>query len=232
MRPSQMAPRSTLIRRLYFDLIGLPPTPEEVAEFLADDRPQAYERLVDRLLASPHYGERWARHWLDVVHYADTHGYDKDKLRENAWPYRDYVIRSFNDDKPYARFVSEQIAGDVLYPGPDGVVATGFIAAGPFDWVGQIELAESLDKDITRNLDRDDMVATTMNTFVSLTAQCARCHDHKFDPISQEDYYSLQAVFAAVDRADRKYDSDTALAARRASTVAVSTRVDRSAEGV
>ena len=134
---------ATLIRRLYFDLIGLPPPYEEVKAFVADQDPRAYEKLVDRLLASPSYGERWGRHWLDVVHYGDTHGYDKDKVRPNAWPYRDYVIRSFNDDKPYSRFVEEQVAGDVLYPGTaDGVIATGFLVAGPFDFVGQIEVAE------------------------------------------------------------------------------------------
>ncbi len=217
----------TLIRRLTFDLTGLPPTPEAIEAFVKEsslktpgaDTPgsPAYEALVDRLLASPRYGERWARHWLDIVHYGDTHGYDKDKLRPNAWPYRDYVIRAFNEDKPYSRFVQEQLAGDVLFPRTrDGIVALGFIAAGPWDFVGQVELREgTLDKKITRNLDRDDMVATTMNTFVSLTVQCARCHDHKFDPITQEDYYSLQAVFAAVDRADRPYDSDPRLAQKR-----------------
>jgi hypothetical protein len=210
LAPRPEADRRTLIRRITFDLTGLPPTPEEVEEFVKDARPQVAERLIDRLLASPRYGERWGRHWLDVVHYGDTHGYDKDKLRPNAWPYRDYVIRAFNEDKPYARFVQEQLAGDVLYPGTrDGILALGFIAAGPWDFVGHVELREgTLDKKITRNLDRDDMVATTLNTFVSLTVQCARCHDHKFDPITQEDYYSLQAVFAAVDRADRPYTSD------------------------
>src|SRR5690606_30150335 len=131
LTPSPEADRRTLIRRLSFDLVGLPPTPEEIEVFVADPDPQAYERLVERLLASPGYGERWGRHWLDVVKYADTCGYDKDKLRSNAWPYRDYVIRSFNDDKPYAQFVREQIAGDVLYPGtPDGILGLGFVAAG------------------------------------------------------------------------------------------------------
>ena len=214
---SPPADRRTLIRRVYFDLIGLPPTPVEIAQFVQDPDPRAYEKLVDRLLASPRYGERWARHWLDLVHYADTHGYDKDKLRENAWPYRDYVIRSLNEDRPYAQFIQQQIAGDILDPfSQDGVPATGFIVAGPFDWVGQIEISEKLiEKKITRNLDRDDMVATVMNTTVSLTVQCARCHNHKFDPISQEDYYSLQAVFAGIDRADRSYDPDPETASRR-----------------
>ncbi len=208
LTPAPEADRRTLLRRLSFDLFGLPPSPDEVDAFVNDPAPDAYEKLVERLLASPRHGERWGRHWLDVVHYGDTHGYDKDKLRPNAWPYRDYVIRALNEDKPYARFVQEQVAGDVLFPGTrDGVAALGFLAAGPWDFVGQVELREgTLDKKITRNLDRDDMVATTMNTFVSLTVQCARCHDHKFDPVTQEDYYSLQAVFAAVDRADRPCD--------------------------
>jgi hypothetical protein len=207
LRPSPEADRRTLVRRLYFDLIGLPPSPAEVRAFLDDREPQAYERLVDRLLASPHYGERWARHWLDVVHYGETHGYDKDKPRENAWPYRDYVIRAFNADKPYGRFVQEQIAGDVLFSGTrDGIEALGFIAAGPWDFIGHAELPETkIDGKIARHLDRDDMVANTTGTFISLTVQCAQCHDHKFDPITQEDYYSLQAVFAALDRADKSY---------------------------
>ena len=134
LQPSPEADRRTLIRRVTFDLIGLPPTPEEVDAFVADTAPDAYEQLVDRLLASPRYGERWARHWMDVVHFAETHGHDQDRPRPNAWPYRDYLIRSFNDDKPYARFVAEQVAGDVLYPDdPQAIVALGFLAAGPWD---------------------------------------------------------------------------------------------------
>ena len=217
LSPSPEADPVTLIRRLTYDLHGLPPTWEEVQAFVADQSPDAYEKLVDRLLASPRYGERWGRHWLDVVHYGESHGYDKDKPRRNAWPYRDYVIRAFNEDKPYARFVEEQLAGDVLWPDdPQGVVATGFIAAGPWDFVGHVELREgTTDKNLTRLLDRDDMVMTTMSAFVSMTAHCARCHDHKFDPIPQADYYSLQAVFAGVDRADRPYDLDSRVYASR-----------------
>jgi mono/diheme cytochrome c family protein len=217
LTPSPEADAVTLIRRLTYDLHGLPPAWEEIQGFVADRSPDAYEKLVDRLLASPRYGERWGRHWLDVVHYGESHGYDKDKPRRNAWPYRDYVIAAFNQDKPYARFVEEQLAGDVLWPDdPQGVVATGFIAAGPWDFVGQVELREgTTDKNITRLLDRDDMVMTTMSTFVSMTAHCARCHNHKFDPIPQEDYYSLQAVFAGVDRADRPYDLDPKVYATR-----------------
>jgi hypothetical protein len=217
LAPAEEADRRTLIRRVTYDLIGLPPTPEETDAFMEDPDPLAYEKLVDRLLGSQHYGERWARHWLDVVQYADTCGYDKDKLRPNAWPYRDYVIRSFNEDKRYARFVQEQIAGDVLFPGePDGILGLGFIAAGPWDFIGHVEVPEAkIDGMVARNLDRDDMVANTFNTFCSVTVQCARCHDHKFDPVTQQQYYGLQAIFAAVDRADRPYDLDPATEQRR-----------------
>ena len=230
LAPSPEADPRTLVRRLYFDLIGLPPTPEEADAFVQSAEAavpgtsggrrmgERVASLIDRLLASPRYGERWARHWLDVVRYGDTHGYDKDQPRPNAWPYRDYVIRSLNEDKPYARFVQEQIAGDVLFPNArDSIEALGFIAAGPWDLIGHAEVPESkIDGRIARNLDRDDMVANTLNTFCSLTVQCARCHNHKFDPVSQEDYYSLQAVFAALDRADKTFDLDPEVAARRA----------------
>ena len=211
------ADRKTLIRRLYFDLIGLPPTPTEIAEFVQSTDPKAYEKLVDRLLDSQHYGERWARHWLDVVQYGETHGYDKDKLRPNAWPYRDYVIRAFNEDRRYSKFVREQLAGDVLWPNStDGIVATGFIAAGPWDFIGHAEVPESkIDGMVARNLDRDNMVTSTMNTFCSLTVQCARCHDHKLDPVTMDEYYSLQAVFASIDRADRSFDASSEIAAQR-----------------
>ena len=204
------ASRQTLIRRVYFDLLGLPPTPAEIEAFVQKADPLAYEKLVEKLLASPRYGERWARHWLDVVHYGDTHGYDKDKLRPNAWPYRDYVIRAFNGDKPYGRFVREQVAGDALHPDTrDGIEGTGFIAAGPWDFIGHAEVPETkLDGRIARNIDRDDMVKNTMNTFISTTVQCARCHDHKFDTVNMTDYYRMQAVFAALDRADREYHPD------------------------
>jgi len=222
LTPSAEADRRILIRRVTFDLHGLPPTPEEVDAFAADPHPRAFENLVDRLLASPRYGERWARHWLDVVHYGDSHGYDKDKPRPNAWPYRDAVIRALNEDMPYSRFVRAQIAGDVLFPDdPHAFALTGFLAAGPWDFVGHQELKEgTTDKNLTRLLDRDDMVATTMSTFVSLTAHCARCHDHKFDPIPQADYYNLQSVFAGIDRADRPFDSDPAISQTRRAILA------------
>ena len=224
LTPSPEADARTLCRRLYFDLIGLPPTPEEIESFVAECREgpsfairdSSLEKLVDKLLASPRHGERWARHWLDVVHYGDTHGYDKDKQRPNAWPYRDYVIRAFNEDKPYARFVQEQIAGDALFPGTrDGIEALGFIAAGPWDYIGHTEVPETkTDGKIARHLDRDDMIANTIGTFCSTTVHCAQCHNHKFDPIPQEDYYALQAVFAALDRTDRKYYRDDTLNTR------------------
>ncbi|HKI36897.1 MAG TPA: DUF1549 and DUF1553 domain-containing protein [Gemmataceae bacterium] len=217
LEPAPPADKRTLLRRVTFDLTGLPPTPEEIDAFLADTSPDAYEKVVERLLASPAYGERWARHWMDVAHYAETHGHDQDRPRPNAWPYRDYLIRSFNSDKPYARFVQEQLAGDVLFPGDaDAVVAMGFLATGPWDESSLRDIREdTIDRQIARYLDRDDMVTTAMSTFVSTTAHCARCHDHKFDPISQKDYYALQAVFAGVDKAERAYDADPKLSAKR-----------------
>ena len=209
--------RRTLLRRVYFDLIGLPPTPEQMSEFLADNSTDAYEKVVDQLLASPHYGQRWARHWMDVIHFAETHGNDQDRERPNAWPYRDYVIQSFNQDKPYARFIEEQVAGDKLFPDdPQATVALGFIAAGPWDESSQRDIRDdTIDKKVAQNLDRDDMVQTVMASFASVTVGCARCHNHKFDPISQAEYYGLQAVFAGVDRANHSYDPDPRVFLRR-----------------
>lgn len=208
--PSPSADRQTLIRRVYFDLIGLPPTPDDVEAFVSDSDSKAYERLIDRLLDSPRYGERWARHWLDGAHFAETHGNDQDRIREHAWPYRDYLIRAFNADKPYDRFIQEQIAADALFPDDSSLVtALGFLAAGPWDESSLRDIREdTLDRQIARYLDRDDMLATVMNNVTSMTVQCARCHDHKFDPITQRDYYSLQSVFSGVERANRKFDSD------------------------
>ncbi len=228
LEPAPEADKRTLLRRLTFDLTGLPPTLAEQAAFQADDSPLAYERVVDRLLASPRYGERWARHWMDVVHFAETHGNDQDRPRENAWPYRDYLIRSFNQDKPYARFIQEQLAGDALFPGdPWALVGTGFLAAGPWDESSLRDIREdSIDREIGRYLDRDDIVTTVMGTFASTTAQCARCHDHKFDPISQKEYYGLQAVFASTDKANRAYDPDPAVAKRRRELQEMLARLD------
>ena len=220
LSPSSPADLRTLIRRVTYNLTGLPPSPKEIESFLKEsttDPDGAYQRMVDRLLASPHYGEHWARFWLDAARYGESHGYDKDKARFNAWPYRDYVIRSFNDDKPYSRFVQEQIAGDAMFPGdPDGVIALGFVAAGPWDFIAHFEVGEGkLDGRIAKHMDRDDMVSAVFNTFMSSTVQCAQCHDHKFDPVSMEDYYRLHAVFAAVDRADRVYDLDPEIVKKR-----------------
>ncbi len=220
LSPGSVASPSVLIRRLTYDLTGLPPNPSEISAFkkeYASDPDHAYEELVDRLLSSPRYGERFARHWLDVAKYADTCGYDKDKLRPHAWPYRDYVIRSFNQDKPYAQFVKEQIAGDFIYPDTeDGILGLGFLAAGPWDFIGHVEVPESkTDGKVARNLDRDDMVSNVFNSFCATTIQCARCHEHKGDPIGQDHYYSLQSVFAAVDKADRIYGLDPKVARKK-----------------
>ena len=190
IRPSPPAPKETLIRRVTLDLIGLPPTPQEVDAFVNDSSPGAYEALLDRLLASPHYGERWGRHWLDLARFAESDGFEHDAVRPHAWRYRDYVIRSFNHDKPYDRFVREQIAGDELYPNePDALIATAFNLLGP-------DMVDSADQVQRRRNTLNDMTDTTALAFLGLTMGCARCHDHKFEPIAQRDYYSLQAFFA------------------------------------
>ena len=202
---SPEADRRTLIRRLTFDLHGLPPTPEEVESFSKDRDPKAYEKLVERLLDSPHYGERWARHWLDIAHYADTHGFERDQRRDNAWRYRDWVIRALNTDMPYNQFLRDQIAGDVLRPDdPDAVIATGFLAAGPWDFVGQAETPSPVLKRLARADDLDDMITQVMTAACGVTINCARCHDHKLDPISQREYYGLWAVFSGVKRGERE----------------------------
>jgi mono/diheme cytochrome c family protein len=198
LKPSPTAGRRTLIRRLSFDLTGLPPSPEEVEAFIADPSPGAYERLVDRLLASPHYGERWARHWLDTVRFSESEGFERDTLRDNAWPYRDYVIQSFNEDKSYIQFAREQIAGDVLEPVTRaGIVATGLLVAGPTDAVGLTSAVES-QRALVREDQLEDMVSVVSQTFLGMTANCARCHDHKFDPIPQRDYYRFKAALTGV----------------------------------
>ena len=196
LKLSPRADKRTLIRRLYLVMHGLPPTPAEVEAFLRDAKPGAFVRLVDKVLASPRYGERWASHWLDLVRFGETHGFETNRERPNAWPYRDWVIQSFNDDKPYNQFVREQIAGDAL--GAD--VGTGFLVAGPYDLVkGQ----DPKHQRIQRMNELDDMINATGTTFLGLTTGCARCHNHKFDPISQKDYYAMQAVFAGVKHAER-----------------------------
>ncbi len=223
------ADRRTLIRRLSFDLTGLPPDPAEVETFVRDESPDAYERLVDRLLASPRYGERQARAWMDAIHFAETHGHDQDRIRPHAWPYRDYLIEAFNADTPWDRMIEEQIAGDVLHPDePRATMALGFLAAGPWDESSLRDIREdTLDRQIGRYLDRDDMLGTVMNNLVSLTVQCARCHDHKFDPVPQADYYALQAVFAGVERANRRHDADPMVRQRRRDLLARKRALDR-----
>ncbi|MBC7853491.1 MAG: DUF1549 domain-containing protein, partial [Pirellulaceae bacterium] len=217
LTPATPADKRTLLRRVYFDLTGLPPTPEEMAASQTDAAPDGYEKVVDRLLASPRHGERWARHWMDVVHYAETHGHDQDRPRENAWPYRDFLIRSLNRDIPYATFVQQQIAGDVLWPeDQQAIVATGLLATGPWDESSLQSIREdTIDRQIARYIDRDDILTTVVSTFLSTTVHCARCHDHKFDPIQQKDYYNLQAVFAATEKADRAFDADPKTVSRR-----------------
>ncbi len=204
LTPMAVADRRTLIKRLYVDLHGMLPDPQAISAFVSDPDPRAYEKLVDRLLQSPRYGERWARHWLDTVHFADSHGCEHDVFRPHAWRYRDYVIASFNRDTPWDRMIREQLAADHFFPENARLTAAlGFIAAGP------LELSRAGTAPVTFDyLDRDDMVAQTMAAFASTTANCARCHDHKFDPISQEDYYSLQAVFAGVGKGDVEFDMD------------------------
>ena len=198
--PSPPADRATLLRRLWFDLVGLPPTPEDIERFLADDAPDAYEREVDRLLASPHYGERWGRHWLDLARYADTGGFHNDLDRPNAWRYRDYVIASLNADKPYPQFVREQLAGDEL---PDANaeswIATAFGRHGPSN---EQNMGNGLDRERYRLDELHDVVSTVSGVFLGLTLGCARCHDHKYDPLSQRDYYSFLAVFNSVEKQD------------------------------
>ncbi|MCP4848471.1 MAG: DUF1553 domain-containing protein [Verrucomicrobiaceae bacterium] len=196
LSPSPRAERQELIRRLYLVLHGLPPSPVEVDTFIKDSAPGAWEKLVERALSSPRFGERWARHWLDIVRFAESNGFETNRERLNAYHYRDYVINAFNEDRPYDRFIKEQIAGDAI--GVD--IATGFLVAGAFDVV------KSQDINLTQMQRQDelaDMVNTTGATFLGLTIGCARCHNHKFDPVTQKDYYSLQAVFAGVSHGDR-----------------------------
>ena len=214
LQPLPAAEGRTLVRRLHFDLIGLPPSPEDVEEFELEFRRQpasSVQHLTDKLLALPQHGERWARHWLDTIHFADTHGFEHDVLRTNAWRYRDYVITAFNRDVPWQRFIREQLAADVFYPlEPHLIAGLGFLGAGPLDTSTQSTAPRTFDY-----LDRDDLVTQTMAAFASTTANCARCHAHKFDPISQEDYYALQAVFAGVTKAEVPFDESPATGQQR-----------------
>ncbi len=205
LAPAEPADKATLLRRLYYDLIGLPPEPEQVQAVERDPSPVAYERIVDRLLASPRYGERWGRHWLDLSRYADSSGFHNDLDRAGAWHFRDYVIASFNADKPYDQFIREQIAGDQL---PDATlaswIATGFARTGPSN---DDNMGKGIAREQYRLDELDGVVSTTSNVFLGLTLGCARCHDHKFDPISQRDYYRFLAYFD--DTENRQLDVDT-----------------------
>lgn len=213
MRPSPEADRYTLIRRLSFDLRGLPPSQAEIAAFVGDRSPEAYEKLVDRFLASPRYGERWAQHWLDLVRFAETNGFELDADRPQAWRYRDYVIDAFNADLPYDRFITEQIAGDLLDPNDFRLrTAAGFLRAGPRHVVGGNQ-----DEAVNRQEWLTEAVSGIGSAVMGLTVQCARCHDHKFDPISQRDYYSLEAFLAGAEDAEfRKIDPEVEAAHKRA----------------
>ena len=194
--PAYEANKRTLIRRAYFDLVGVPPPIEDVDAFIADDRPDAYERLIDRLLASPQFGERWARHWLDLVRYAESDGYKADAYRPHAWRYRDYVIRSLNADKPYDRFMAEQIAGDEIAPhDPDALIATGYYRVGIYEY-------NQRDVRTQWAVILNDITDVTADVFLGMGMSCARCHDHKFDPLLQKDYYRLQAFFASIIQRD------------------------------
>jgi hypothetical protein len=198
LEPSPRAEREQLLRRAYLDVIGLPPTPEEIKSFLDNRSPDAYANLIDRLMASPHYGERIGLKWLDVVRYADTNGFEADGERPNAWRYRDYVVRAFNTGKPYDRFIEEQLAGDELYPGDtDALLGLGFLRCGPRHIVGG-----NVDPEMLRQEQLVEMAGSVGSTFLGVTIGCARCHNHKFDPILQADYYRIQAIFAGTEMKD------------------------------
>ncbi len=206
LAPSPDADRRTLIRRLSFDLLGLPPSPDEVQEFAADGRPDAYERLVERLLASPHYGERWARHWLDVVRFGESDGFERNGPRLHAWHYRDWVVKALNAGMPYDEFCRLQIAGDVLRPGDvEALKATGFLVAGIHNTV--LPMLKSA-RDTAFQDELEDLVASVGQTFLGLTVNCGRCHDHKFDPVSQKDYYRLASALSGVKHGEREIISE------------------------
>lgn len=211
LTPSAQASPEVLVRRLYYDMHGLPPNLEECEEFLKSPTEPNWRRLVDRVLASPRYGERWARHWLDAIHFADSHGTEHDVFRPFAWRYRDYVIESLNRDTPWQRLIREQLAADYFYPEePALAAALGYLGAGPYDLSAAATAPKSFEY-----MERDDIVTQTMASFVSTTANCARCHSHKFDPITQEDYFSLQAVFAGVGKGNILFDEDQQVAKLR-----------------
>ncbi|MFM7321787.1 MAG: DUF1549 domain-containing protein, partial [Armatimonadota bacterium] len=215
LAPTPDADRRTLIRRVSYDLIGLPPTPAEIAAFERDVRPGAWERVVDRLLASRQYGERWGRHWLDVARFGESHGYEYDRVRDHAWRYRDWVVDAINNDKPYDRFLAEQIAGDALPgAGSAGTIATGFLVCGPSDEAGK-GAPGLLVRLRAREEEMEDMIGLVGQTALGLTVNCARCHDHKFDPVPMTDYYRIKAALAGVQAGNRSVETDTERAVRQ-----------------
>ena len=200
LKPAHAADRQTLIRRATFDLTGLPPTPEEIADFIGDQAPGAYERLIDRLLASPHYGERWGRHWLDIVRYSESQGFERNKFQSNAWKYRDWVIQALNDDLPYDDFIRMQMAGDVLYPfDPAALVAAGYLVLLPHDLLGATQGSQAMRAN-SREDELENLVGNVAQTFLGLTLNCARCHDHKFDPLRQVEYFQFASALGGLVR--------------------------------
>ena len=213
LKPARSADRQTLIRRVTFDLTGLPPTPEEIADFVNDAQPNAYERLVDRLLASPHYGETWGRHWLDIVRYSESQGFERNKFYATAWKYRDWVIQAFNDDLPYDEFVRQQLAGDVLHADdPAALVAAGYLVQSPHDLLGLTQGSQTMRAN-TREDELENLVSNVGQTFLGLTLHCARCHDHKFDPLYQAEYFQFASALGGLVRSQRERRSPPASAA-------------------
>jgi hypothetical protein len=225
LSPAAPADKATLLRRATFDLHGLPPTPAELEAFNADKSSDAFAKVVDRLLASPRYGERWGRHWLDLARFAESDGFEYDRLRENAWRYRDYVVTSFNQDKPYAQFIKEQIAGDALeFATAESVAATGFLVAGPYDAAGNTSVSVLLKARI-REEELEDIIAAVSQTFLGMTVNCARCHDHKFDPIPQRDYYQIKAALEGVRHGERPLLSAAQANARQTRVAQLNERI-------
>jgi mono/diheme cytochrome c family protein len=217
LTPMPEADRRMLVRRAYLDVIGLPPTPAQVDAFVGDERPDAWERLIDELLASPHYGERWARHWMDLARYADSGGFEFDVDRPNMYRYRDYIVNAFNDDKPYDRFIREQLAGDEIAPwDEEAVIATGFLRVGPEAGADELNRLDEL----------DDLITTTSLSLMGVTVGCARCHDHKFDPIAQKDYYRMQAVFYSTVRDWQPLAEEEEIEANRAERARYAAKLD------
>ena len=224
LAPNPPADRRTLIRRATYDLIGLPPSPEEVDAFLGDESPRAYERLIERLLDSPHYGERWGRHWLDVVRFGESRGFERNEIITNLWPFRDYVIRSLNEDRSFRELIREHLAADVVAgDDPERAVGAAFLVCGPYDDVGNSDPVQAAQ---IRANTIDEMIRAASEAFLGLTVGCARCHDHKFDPITQQDYYGLYATFAGVRHGARPIESPQATEAREAALAPLQERAE------